>query len=172
MVKLVIFILTSWSPFSHQKSLHMNVKFSSFQLCWFSEVQCKTHSFTQGASRTRRPELILLSLVSLWTTVSDYSVHCSFCWESEACLLGSWRINILFSTFFHIIPFNPWMKYHLVLMTYCNCIHNCSVTSSLESSISVKDIFWFTIKIAFSIAIQLSGLSSSYMLLYPNHIEE
>lgn len=42
-------------------------------------------------------------------------------------------------------------------MTYCNCISNCSVTSS-ESSISGKDVFGFTIKIAFSIAIQLPSL--------------
>lgn len=157
--------------FSVEITLCESQIFFRVQMCWLSELQCTTHSFTQGAARTQRPELALVSPETLWTTVSDYSVRRSFCWESEACLFGSCRINILFSTFFHIILFNPWMKYHLVLMTYCNCISNCSVTSSLESSISVKDIFWFTIKIAFSIAIQLSGLSTFYISLYPDGVE-
>lgn len=126
-------------------------------MCWISELQCKTYSFAWGAARTQRPELVLVSPEIQWTTVWGSSVCCSFCWESQTCLFGSCRINILFSKLFHIIPFNPWKKYHLVLMTYCNCISNCSVTSS-ESSISGKDVFGFTTKIVFSIAIQLTGL--------------
>lgn len=126
-------------------------------MCWISELECKTHSFVQEAARTQRPELAHVSPETQWTTVQGSSMSCSFCWESETCLFGSFRINILFTTLFHIIPFSPWMKYHLVLMTYCNCIFNCSVTSS-ESSVSGKDVFRFTIKIVFSIAIQLWGL--------------